>query len=106
MPMTDVEIAESHLERAAEAAVRNGVGSRVEEAHVAAAQAFATLALAEQQRIANLIAILTADNADFFTLLPSRAAEPSMYGSVIGAMLADVQKALGFYEDEAGEDRL
>ncbi len=101
MPLTDIEIAENHLERAAEAAVQMGVGSRIEECYVAVAQARATLALAQQQRTANLIAILTSDNADFFTLLPSRAAEPGMFGSVIGAMLAEVQKALGFYEEEA-----
>ena len=56
-------IAESHLARAAEWGASLPLGSPEQVAHLAAAQANATLYAAEQQRIANLIQWTTA--ADF-----------------------------------------
>lgn len=74
----------------------------------ALAQAYATLAVADEtrrladaQHTANLIAVLTAENADLFSMLPTRVGQPEMYGSVVGQMLEEVQRSLGIYEEPA-----
>ena len=51
------EIAANHLGMAADAALANGVGGTVQASYLATAQVHAILELAEQQRIANLIAL-------------------------------------------------
>jgi hypothetical protein len=98
--MSLIDEARDHLE----AADRIGTSKPMSEYLVQLGNAKATLALAEQQAAANKIAILAADNSDFFFLMPEKAGRPEMYGSAAGALLADVQKALGFWEPEAGED--
>jgi hypothetical protein len=97
-PMSLIDEARRHVVTADQI----GTTKPMTEYHLLLAQTKATLALAEQQRIANHIAILSAENADFYTLMPSRASE--IYGTPTGKLLAEVQKALGTWEPEAGED--
>lgn len=65
-------------------------------AQVMATQALvaATQAHTEQLRIGNLIAICSAENADFFNLMPEKAGRPDMYGSMFGQMLVEIRDGL------------
>jgi len=66
-------------------------------AQVLATQALvaATQAQTEQMRIGNLIAICSAENADFFNLMPEKAGRAEMYGSMFGQMLGEIREGLG-----------